>query len=206
MVSLNDAKADAAALRDFVTKTGFARYAVSGSAAPGEAFTIHQRDRRREGFGNSSSQITLPAGNYRVMLFDSIWSEGTANPQSIVVDLYDVGAAAVVVSFSVDRPSADPSDAVGIADPLLYVEDDVTLVGPIELRNGGSANQRAALVARIWPLPESWPRPDPQALYFRTWHLTRPVGASLGLFGAFELDDENVRRSIKTVDATSQVP
>ncbi|HEU5076034.1 MAG TPA: hypothetical protein VFU02_17695 [Polyangiaceae bacterium] len=212
MVSITDAKVDAAAERAFTQRTPFSHFRIDGVAAPGSAFTVHKRTQKLPGCTFSGTQVGLPnSGEYRIMLFNAIWSEGTSDPQSVVVDVYDVGASAVVASFSVERPSADPADAVQISGALLYVEADTSLVGPIEFRNGGSATQRAALAARLWQLPESWPRPDPLARYYRSWHIRRPAGESYGLLGAFEVEvdaktGEHIRRSIRRTDTTSQVP
>ena len=169
MVSLAEIKSDAKAQIEFVSKTPFARYRIDGTAAPGSAFTVHGRGSPLLGFGSSATQITLPAaGTYAIQLFDSVWSDGTSNPETIVLDVYDDGALAG--SFSVQRPSADPGDGVELSSPLLYAEGNFALSGgPLEFRNGSANTERAALALRLWQFPEPYSRPDPLA--FSSSHL-----------------------------------
>ena len=190
MVSLAEIKSDAKAQIDFVSKTPFAFYRIDGTAAPGAPFTIHGRGSPRLGFGSSSTQITLPgAGTYALQLFDSVWSDGTANPQAITIDVYDDGALAG--SFSVDRPSADPGVGIELASPFLFAEGNFALSGgPLEFRNGSSSNQRAALALRLWQSPEPYSRPDPLAFYWRTWVTRTFQGKPYHLRGAYEIQKD----------------
>lgn len=183
MIDLTPAWADGDAAKQFLMHTPFAPYAIHGTAAPGAAFGVRQRGQRREGFSNSGTEINLPAGNYRLQILDSLRSDGTSNPTTLSVDVYDNNVE--VASFSVERASANPAEWVRLSEPFLYVEADLALTGPVEFRNGSSNPQQAALVAKLWAVPETYPRPSPLAGYSRACGRVRP-GKAYGMFGEEE--------------------
>ena len=205
MLDFTPVRKDATSQVDWISKVPFSFYAVHGTAAPGSAFTVSQRCIKRPGFGNSSTSVTLPgAGTYGLQLFDSVWSEGTSNPQSITIDVFDDGVLAG--SFNVDRQSADPAIATELSAPFLFVEGNFALSGgPLEFRNGGSSPQTAALAARIWQFPETYSRPDPLAVYLRPWLHHVREGHSYYLRSAYEvLADGDVRTLVSS--AAYRVP
>lgn len=180
MIDLTPAWNDGDAAKQFLMHTPVARYFVHGTVDAGAAFGVRQRGQRRNGFSNSGTQIDLPAGNYRLQLLDSLRGDSTSNPTTLTIDVYDDGLE--VASFSGQRASANPAEWVRLSEPFLYVEADLALTGPVEFRNGGASAQQAALVARLWPLPESHPRPSPIPGYSRACGRARP-GKSYDLFG-----------------------
>lgn len=176
MVDTTPALDDADAIRDHERLTAAAVYRVFGTVGAGASFSLQLRGAERPGFSHSGTELTLPeAGNYRIQIAGHVRNAGTANPQSVVVDLYDDETEDSI--YTVARNSADPTVPALFGEPAtladgnpieaqrLRIEEDIALTGPISLRNGSANEQTSDLVLRIWQLPETYTRPSPLSLY-----------------------------------------